>query len=69
MVSRHSKCSEVGCHARHRSNTGLCIEHRPPVTVVANRDTIQVGGMFVLDPAAAVDLANRLVDAAEGMAS
>ena len=62
-------CREEGCDARHRSGTGLCRKHRPALSVVVNHQMIQIGGRFVVDRDGALDLANRLVDAAEGMDS
>ncbi len=68
-MPKMTHCREQGCGAHHRSGTGLCRKHRPPLPVVVNHEMIQIGGRFVVDRAGALDLANRLVDAAEGMNS
>lgn len=69
-MSNHTarECHTHGCRYITRSATGHCPDHRPPlaVSVGPGGKTVNIGPVCV-PAAAALDLANRIVDALEGV--
>ena len=59
------ECLTPGCGRGHRSVTGHCSSHRNPVPVAVSTDGRVHIGAETITPAAAIDLANRIVDALE----